>query len=60
MNILILQPNILGTIMSSYACCALEEYYNASMLRGVQVPWAREKWCIAEHKGWRGGEGGVK
>ena len=43
MNVLILQPNILGTIMSSCACCASEEYDNASMLRGVQVPLAREK-----------------
>ena len=25
------------------------------MLRGVEVPWARKKWCTAEHKGCRGG-----
>ena len=58
MNVLILQPNILVTNMASCGWFAREGYANASMQRGVELPYARGKLFEEQNKGCGGGRGG--
>ena len=57
MNVLILQPNILVTNMASCGWFVQQGYANASMQRGVELPYARGKLIEEQNKGCGGGRG---